>query len=73
MEENTIDETKRSLFEYMELFDDDDAPDGAWQAILEDAVETFNEANGTNYDPNDAFHDYIENSGNYTTGRPGNP
>jgi hypothetical protein len=50
----------RELFAFMSTFDDADAPDGAWQAMLEDAVRQYNEANGTDFDPFDAWLAYCE-------------
>lgn len=49
------------LFSYMESFDDDDAPDGAWQAMLMQAVTDYNETYEANYDPNEMFLAYCEN------------
>src|SRR6478752_9383488 len=51
---------KQKLFNYMETHDDNDMPDGAWQAMLQGAVEEFNEDNGTNHDPYDMFLEYVE-------------
>lgn len=44
-----------SLIKYIETFDDDDLPDGAWQCMIEDSVEMYNEANNTKYNPTDVF------------------
>lgn len=52
--------TKDKLFLFMQDFDDNEAPDGAWQAQLEDAVDTFNEAYETNYDPFESWLEYIQ-------------
>lgn len=49
-----------SLYEYMQDFDDSDAPDGAWQARLEESVTDFNDSHGTNYDPLEFFLNYIK-------------
>ena len=48
------------LFYFMDAYTDDNAPDGAWQCMLEDAVNFFNKDNGTNYDSFDTFHEYLE-------------
>lgn len=54
------DNIKQQLFDFMEAFDDEDAPDGAWQAMLEDAVNEFNESQGTTFDSNDMFLEYVQ-------------
>ena len=47
------------LLDYMEDFNDEDAPDGAWWAMLEDSVVIYNEANKTNFDPFESVHAWI--------------
>lgn len=49
-----------SVYEWMEDFDDSEAPDGAWQAMLEDSVKEYNETFGTNYDPFETWLKYID-------------
>ena len=51
---------KKALFLFMEFYDDSSASDGAWQAMLKDSVEFFNEENGTDYDPFDSWQEYIQ-------------
>lgn len=51
---------KEQLFLWMEDFDNAELPDGAWQAVLEDAVTTFNEENNTQFDPLDSFLEYVQ-------------
>jgi len=51
---------KTELFGFLSAFDDDSAPDGAWQAMIEDGVIAWNEDNKTNLDPFDTFHAYVE-------------
>lgn len=51
---------QQELFDYMELFDDPEAPDGAWQAMLEDAVRQYNEEHGTSYDPYESWLAYTQ-------------
>ena len=36
------------------------APDGAWQAIIEECVTRWNEEHGTDYDENDTFHEWLD-------------
>lgn len=43
----------------MDGYDNDSLPDGAWQAMLEIAVEQFNESNDTNYDPFTEWHNWM--------------
>ena len=50
----------QGLFDYMDFYDDDDAPDGAWWAMLEDSVGIYNIANKTQYDPFESVHVWIE-------------
>lgn len=47
------------LFAFLQAFDNDDAPDGAWQAQIEDGVTFWNEDKKTNLDPFDTFLDYV--------------
>ncbi len=46
------------LYTFMHGFDFDDLADGAWQALLMDAVTFYNDKNSTNFDPHDAFLAY---------------
>lgn len=52
---------KKKLFSYMSVVEESypDAPDGAWQQMLEDAVDSFNNENKTNYDSFDMFLEYV--------------
>ena len=52
---------KKKLFEYMSVVEESypDAPDGAWQQMLEDAVDNFNQENHTKYDSFDMFLEYV--------------
>jgi len=43
------------LCSYLQVYDNDDLPDGAWQAMIEDGVDAFNEDYGTVYDRNEGF------------------
>lgn len=47
------------LFAYLSVHDDEDAPDGAWWAKLEDGVAFYNEQHHTNHDPFDTVHRYL--------------
>ena len=53
---------KDELYYYLETIDEDcqDSPDGARQAILENAVDDFNAMNGTHYDSFDAYITYLK-------------
>ncbi|OED40244.1 hypothetical protein ACH42_17170 [Endozoicomonas sp. (ex Bugula neritina AB1)] len=48
------------VFAFMEAFDDDDAPDGAWWAMLEEGVRAYNELNNTRYDEHNTVHAYLK-------------
>ncbi len=48
------------LFAFLQAFDNDDAPDGAWQAQIEDGVTFWNEDKKTSLDPFDTFLNYVE-------------
>ena len=47
------------LYYFIDAHNDDDAPDGAWWAILEDSVTFWNKDHGTSYDENDTVHSYL--------------
>lgn len=49
---------KEKIFAYMDSLNNHELPDGAWQAQLEEAVVSYNDAMGTNFDPYDTFIDY---------------
>lgn len=51
------------LFYFIDAHNDDDASDGAWWAMLENAVTAWNEKHGTNYDENETVHAYIQRVG----------
>lgn len=51
---------KQECFAAMAAVDDDSASDGAWQAMLEDAVHEFNRQNNTNFDSFDMFIEYVQ-------------
>ncbi|MBG89578.1 MAG: hypothetical protein CMO80_22145 [Verrucomicrobiales bacterium] len=48
---------------FMDAHNHDDAPDGAWQGILENAVDIFNESEGTDFDSYDMFIMWVESRG----------
>ncbi len=49
------------LFAFLQIFDDDDLPDGAWQAKIEDGVEEWNKDHPTaKLDPFDTWLAYIK-------------
>lgn len=56
---------KREMFAFMSGNDDGEAPDGAWQQMLEDAAEEWGRQNGIEIDGFDAFMEYIDQSENY--------
>jgi hypothetical protein len=47
------------LIAALDAANNDDLPDGAWFAVLEDTVEFYNEEHGTDFDPNDTVHQYL--------------
>ncbi len=49
-----------ALFDFLADHDLDDLPDGAWQQMIEDAVEEWNRLFKTKYDPYDTWLAYIE-------------
>lgn len=51
------------LYGWMSVSDDDDAPDGAWWAMLEESVEHYNQEHGTNFDPFESVHAYVRKRG----------
>ena len=50
---------KAEFMSYMDAADDDDAPDGAWFQMLEDAAEAFMAKHKLRGHPNDAAHQYL--------------
>lgn len=50
---------KDTLFAFLQAFDDDSLPDGAWQAMIEDGVTAWNEAEKANLDPFENFLEYV--------------
>ncbi|MBO9492111.1 hypothetical protein J7384_17245 [Endozoicomonas sp. G2_1] len=52
------------LFEWMSTNDDQTLPDGAWQAMLEDAANTFNLLNKTQFCTYGSFIAYCKWSHN---------
>lgn len=48
------------LYWWIDARNDDDLPDGAWWAVLEEAVVNYNAEYGTDHDPNDAVHAYLQ-------------
>lgn len=57
---------REDVFEFMALLDNPDLSDGAWQAVLENAVTAFNEANGTDYDPFNTWLSYVRRNSQQT-------
>lgn len=49
-----------TLFAFLQAFDDDEAPDGAWQAKIEDGVVAWNEDNNKDLNPFNTFLNYVE-------------
>lgn len=49
-----------ALFYAMKAMDDPDAPDGAWQQMLEDTATLWAKENNYTLDSNDAFHAYLQ-------------
>jgi hypothetical protein len=50
---------KDELWYWIDARNDDELPDGAWWSVLEEAVVDYNEEYGTDYDPFDAVHAYL--------------
>ena len=48
------------LYYFVDAMNDDDLPDGAWWAMLEEGVRNYNSEYGTNYDPHEAVHRYLQ-------------
>ncbi len=51
-----------SLLEAMDCMNNNasDMPDGAWQQMMQDEVHLYNVEHGTNFDPYDAFIEWVE-------------
>ena len=45
--------------DFLEAWNNDELPDGAWWAMLEEGVTAYNEVEGTRVDPNDGVHAYL--------------
>ena len=66
---------KHSTADYILLFDWlsdmneelDEMPDGAWQAMMQENVKTWNKATGKNFDPYDAFMMWVAHVGEEVT------
>ncbi len=56
-------EKNDELYAHIDCMNDDDLPDGAWWAMLEEGVRNYNEANGTNFDPFEGVHAYLRAKG----------
>lgn len=48
----------------------EDLSDGAWWAFLEDHVKFWNKDHGTNYDPTDMVHRFLELRNDRVEGEP---
>ena len=53
-------EQKEALADYLDAFNNDNLSDGAWQGVLMEGVEQFNEDMGLNIDPHEGFLIYVE-------------
>ena len=51
---------EKTLYPFMDGFNDDSLNDGAWQCMLEQSVLVFNEANGTDYDSFEEWINYVQ-------------
>jgi len=47
------------LYWFIDALNDDDMPDGAWWALLEEGAKNFNNEYGTDYDPFECVHGYL--------------
>jgi len=50
----------QDLLYMMAAADDDSNSDGAWQGILENTVDMYNDEHDTNFDSFDTFMSYVE-------------
>lgn len=48
-----------NLTAFLHPFDDENLPDGAWWAKLEDGVKEYNEVNNRNLDLHDTISEYV--------------
>jgi len=48
------------FLEFLEAWDDDTLPDGAWQALLEEGVDAYNQEHDANIDSYEGFMAYVE-------------
>lgn len=55
-------EQRKDFLGHMAAYDNDDLPDGAWFAVLEEAAEGFFKERGLNIDRNDGAHMYIQST-----------
>lgn len=49
---------QQGLVDFLQAWDMDDLPDGAWQAMLEEGAEAYSDEFGISIDPHDAFIEY---------------
>ncbi len=52
----------KELYDFLEAYDDDSLPDGAWQALLMEGVEQFNIAYNKDIDPHEGFMAYVQDT-----------
>lgn len=52
-----------ALFDFLDGWYDDELPDGAWWAMLEEGVVAYNKETGQDIDPNDGVHAYLQARG----------
>ncbi len=48
------------LMHSIDAMNDDQMPDGAWWAMLEEAVQAYNERNNTDFDETASVHAYLK-------------
>jgi len=59
-----FDKNKIDVYDFMDTLIDNDLPDGAYCAVLEELVDEWNEYNNTNYDSNETMLEYFNYKNN---------
>jgi hypothetical protein len=51
---------RQSLIDFVSAYDNDDLPDGAWWAVMEEGVEAWSSYSGVSIDPHDGVLEYAK-------------